>query len=58
MSWRAAFPAPDEALVWDHFGAQGYEVKRGSSDEALFRRLCARPCTTSTAVRSCAGWSS
>lgn len=30
------FPRPDDAVVWDRFGAEGYEVKRGSSDEAHF----------------------
>ena len=34
---EAAFPLPDDAaLAWDRFGAQGYEVKLGSSDEAAF----------------------
>lgn len=32
----ADFPAPDDPVLWDHFGAEGYEVKRGSSDEAHF----------------------
>ncbi|MGB8717030.1 MAG: 2OG-Fe(II) oxygenase [Rhodanobacteraceae bacterium] len=32
----AAFPHADDAVVWDRFGARGYEVKRGSSDEASF----------------------
>ena len=30
------FPGPDDAMVWDHFGAQGYEVKLGSSAERAF----------------------
>ena len=30
------FPGPDDTIVWDLFGAQGFEVKRGSSDEAHF----------------------
>lgn len=32
----AEFPGPDDAVVWDRFGAEGYEVKRGSSDESRF----------------------
>ncbi|HET8898477.1 MAG TPA: 2OG-Fe(II) oxygenase [Rhodanobacteraceae bacterium] len=30
------FPDADDNLVWDRFGAHGFEVKRGSSDEAHF----------------------
>ena len=30
------FPGPDDPLAWDRFGAQGYEVKLGSSDERAF----------------------
>lgn len=30
------FPGPDDAQAWDLFGAHGYEVKRGTSDETHF----------------------
>jgi hypothetical protein len=30
------FPTPDDAVAWDRFGAEGYEVKMGSSNEAAF----------------------
>jgi hypothetical protein len=30
------FPGPDDPMAWDHFGAQGYEVKLGSANEAAF----------------------
>lgn len=33
---HAAFPSPEDPLAWDRFGAQGYEVKLGSSDERNF----------------------
>lgn len=32
----AVFPGPDDAVAWDLFGAQGYEVKRGSGREERF----------------------
>lgn len=32
----ALFPGPDDAVVWDRFGAEGLEVKRGSASEATF----------------------
>lgn len=31
-----AFPGPEDRVAWDRFGAQGLEVKMGSSDEARF----------------------
>ncbi|MBX3727417.1 MAG: 2OG-Fe(II) oxygenase [Xanthomonadales bacterium] len=31
-----AFPGPDDAVAWDRFGAQGYEVKLGSAREEAF----------------------
>src|SRR5689334_19004975 len=31
-----AFPKPEDRVAWDRFGAQGLEVKMGSSDEARF----------------------
>lgn len=33
---RASFPRPEDRLSWDQFGARGYEVKLGSSDERNF----------------------
>lgn len=30
------FPGPDDRMAWDRFGAHGYEVKLGSSDEQAF----------------------
>ncbi|GMV27906.1 MAG: hypothetical protein AMXMBFR59_00310 [Rhodanobacteraceae bacterium] len=30
------FPKPEDRLSWDHFGAIGYEVKLGSSDEVRY----------------------
>ncbi|MEO8672811.1 MAG: 2OG-Fe(II) oxygenase [Tahibacter sp.] len=30
------FPAPTDRMAWDRFGAQGLEVKMGSSDESRF----------------------
>ena len=30
------FPQPEDRMAWDRFGAQGLEVKMGSSDEARF----------------------
>jgi hypothetical protein len=33
---RASFPQPEDRLGWDQFGALGYEVKLGSSDERNF----------------------
>lgn len=30
------FPQPDDAVAWDRFGAEGYEVKLGSSNEPAF----------------------
>lgn len=30
------FPSPEDTVAWDRFGAQGYEVKLGSSDERAF----------------------
>lgn len=32
----AVFPGPEDRMAWDRFGAQGLEVKMGSSDEARF----------------------
>jgi hypothetical protein len=32
----AVFPGPEAAIAWDRFGADGYEVKLGSSDELSF----------------------
>lgn len=33
---RRVFPGPDDPVAWDRFGAQGYEVKLGSSNEQAF----------------------
>ena len=30
------FPGPQDSMAWDHFGAQGYEVKLGSASEERF----------------------
>lgn len=31
-----AFPGPDDAMAWDRFGAEGYEVKLACGDETKF----------------------
>lgn len=30
------FPGPDDAMAWDRYNAEGFEVKRGSGDETRF----------------------
>jgi hypothetical protein len=33
---EAVFPRPEDPVAWDRYGAEGYEVKLGNSNEALF----------------------